>query len=418
MSETRQDCKRVTVNRRKVLGGAVAGAGWFLCSALAAVRRPRHLLLRSSWQTVNIGDIAHTPGMLALLERHLPDTQVTLWPNQLSPKVEALLLKRFPRLQVASDTTAQRKALTDCEFALHGLVGWRALESWQKTGKPYGFGGVTLSDAELKDRRDLLAGAQFVFCRDTHSLEALKATGIKGPELGFAPDATFHLDLRDDARAETFLKEHGLGRGEFACFVPRLRWTPYWKEGRTYPPGEIERREAENERFREADHGKLRGAIVAWVRETGKKALLCPEMTYQVELLRPLLFEPLPVDVKPNVVVRPDYWLTDEAASTYARAAAVVSLEMHSPIIALANGCPAIHLREPTDTRKGQMWRDVGLSDWIFEIDDTTGEQIGKRLLEIERNRRRTTEAVRKAQKFVEERGSQTPKRCRVVSGE
>jgi hypothetical protein len=32
---------------------------------------PRRILLRSSWQTVNIGDIAHTPGMLALLEPHL-----------------------------------------------------------------------------------------------------------------------------------------------------------------------------------------------------------------------------------------------------------------------------------------------------------------------------------------------------------
>ncbi len=28
-----------------------------------------HLLLRSSWQTVNISDIGHTPGMLTLLEK-------------------------------------------------------------------------------------------------------------------------------------------------------------------------------------------------------------------------------------------------------------------------------------------------------------------------------------------------------------
>ena len=40
-------------------------------------RAPR-ILLRSSWQTVNVGDIAHTPGVLALLERHLPAAEVTL----------------------------------------------------------------------------------------------------------------------------------------------------------------------------------------------------------------------------------------------------------------------------------------------------------------------------------------------------
>ena len=41
--------------------------------------RPPRILLRSSWQCVNIGDIAHTPGVLALLEKHLPEAEVILW---------------------------------------------------------------------------------------------------------------------------------------------------------------------------------------------------------------------------------------------------------------------------------------------------------------------------------------------------
>lgn len=284
------------------------------------------------------------------------------------------------------------------------------METWRKTGKPYGFGGVTLNDAELKNSRELLAGARFVFCRDTLSLEALKATGVTGPLMEFGPDATFLLDLRNDGKAEAFLSHHGLRSREFACFVPRLRWTPYWKEGRKMSAEEIARKEAVNEKFREVDHAKLRGAIIAWVRETGKKALLCPEMTYQVELLRPLLFDPLPDDVKAEVVVRPDYWLTDEAASTYAQAAAVVSCEMHSPIIALANGTPAIHLRQPTDTRKGQMWRDVGLGEWLFEIDEATGEKIGAQLLQLHRETEKTKATVAKARSYVAERGERMVK--------
>jgi hypothetical protein len=31
---------------------------------------------------VNIGDIAHTPGVLALLEKHLPEVEVRLWPSK------------------------------------------------------------------------------------------------------------------------------------------------------------------------------------------------------------------------------------------------------------------------------------------------------------------------------------------------
>ncbi len=55
------------MDRREFLGLALAG----LCAShlRAAVRRAPRILLRSSWQVVNIGDIAHTPGVLALLEK-------------------------------------------------------------------------------------------------------------------------------------------------------------------------------------------------------------------------------------------------------------------------------------------------------------------------------------------------------------
>ncbi|RPH47464.1 MAG: polysaccharide pyruvyl transferase family protein, partial [Planctomycetota bacterium] len=358
-----------------------------------------------SWQTVNIGDIAHTPGMLRLLSDRLPQADITLWPTALSAAVESMLRRRFPGLRLARTAEEQREAVASCDFFLHGsgpgLVGAAAARTWQATGKPYGFGGVTLNDGELRDQRALLAGARFIFCRDTLSLEALQAARLPRPVQEFGPDATFALDLRDDARADAFLRDQGLESGKFACFVPRLRWTPYWKDGRKMAPDVIQARQAENDRHVEADHAKLRTAIVAWVRETGNRALLCPEMTYQVELLRPLLFDPLPADVKAKAVVRSSYWLTDEAASTYRRAAAVVSLEMHSPIIAIANGRPAIHLRQPTDTRKGQMWRDVGLQDWLFEIDAAAGDSIAERLVALHRNGPETRQGVAKAQELT-----------------
>ena len=159
------------------------------------------------------------------------------------------------------------------------------------------------------------------------------------------------------------------------------------------------KRSAENEAFADRDHAKLRAGLVAWVKETGKKVFLVPEMTYAVARLRPLLYDPLPAAIKPSVAVLDRYWLTAEAAGVYARAAAVASFEMHSPIIAVANGTPAVLLRQPTDTRKGQMWRDVGLDRWVFEIDDTTGDQVAARLAEIGKDlpaARATAETARK----------------------
>jgi polysaccharide pyruvyl transferase WcaK-like protein len=148
-------------------------------------------------------------------------------------------------------------------------------------------------------------------------------------------------------------------------------------------------------------------------------------MTYAVSRLNPLLYDPLPAEVKRHVVVLERYWLTAEAASVYAKAAAVVSFEMHSPIIAVANGTPAVLLRQPTDARTGQMWRDVGLTDWIFEIDDTTGEQVAAKLMEIARDlptARRAAAAAREraaAQmkamvvRSVEPRNAPSRARCR-----
>jgi hypothetical protein len=198
----------------------------------------------------------------------------------------------------------------------------------------------------------------------------------------FGPDATFALDIHDEPAAEELLKKHNLEPGRFLCVLPRLRWTPYWEihpESRKPDPERI----AVNEKYAEVDHAKLRDGLTAWVRQTGMRVFLVPEMTYAVPLLHPLLFDKLADDVKPHVTVMDRYWLTAEANSVYKRAAAILSCEQHSPIMGIANGTPAVMVRQPTDTRKGQMWRDIGRSDWLFEIDQSTGGQIADCIVKI-----------------------------------
>lgn len=376
-----------------------------------AATRQRTILLRSAWQTTNIGDIAHTPGVLRLLEQHLPEAGVILWPGKLDRGVEPLLRRRFPRLRIVRDggywsspepreeDPTVEQALREADLMIHGssagFGGQRELQQWRdRTGKPYGAYGVTIGSAigsiATEPRvpealHQLLDGASFVFTRETRSLEVARAIGLRGPHLDFAPDGTFALDLRNDAAAEALLQHAGLQPDCFLCAIPRLRITPYWEiyPERQIAPEEVARRRAINEAHAESDHAKLREVITAWVRETGQQVLLCPEMTYQVGLLRPLLFDPLPEDVKPNVVSLDRYWLTDEAASVYRQARAVVSMECHSPIIANANGRPGFYLRQPTDTWKGQMYPDLGLGDWKFELETATGREIAERLLGV-----------------------------------
>ncbi|MDP7162027.1 MAG: polysaccharide pyruvyl transferase family protein [Phycisphaerae bacterium] len=350
---------------------------------------------------------SNTPGMLALLEEHLPGTRVTLWPNPLTREVENLLKTRFPRLEIASTEDAQIEALAQCDFFLHGsateLAGHHAVAMARDAGKPYGFAGVTLKDEEIVEHADLLSGARFIFCRDTNSLVALKRSGITGPTMEFGPDSTFALDLRDEPAADTFLKQHGLREGNYLCVIPRLRTTPYWEVFPESIPINHER-ERLNQEYADVDHAKFRTAITAWVRQTGMRVCLVPEMTYQVSRLRSLLYDQLPEDVKPHVATSDRFWLPAEAASVYARAAAVLSLELHSPIMAIAAGTPAVHAKQPTDTRKGQMWRDIGLASWLFEIEETNGDEIAERIVKIGTNQKAARKVVGEARSYVRSR--------------
>ena len=372
-----------------------------------------NLLLRSGWQTVNIGDIAHTPGLLTLLERHLPGARVTLWSNALDLGVREMLARRFPQLRFVSgepDAAELRAAMKEADALLHGsgpgLVARAHVAAWtSSTGKPWGACGITVplqseaaSPALEAGLAAVLRTARFVWTRESVSLGHLRAAGLSGPQLGFFPDATFALELDGEARAGAFLERHGLAAGGFLCVVPRLRLTPYHKIRPTnWSLEEIARREAVNARHAGPDHAKLREVIIAWVRQTRRKVLLVPEMTYAVDIMEDLLEKPLPEDVKPYVVRRPDYWITDEAMSTYARAAAVLSCECHSPIIAAAAGVPGFYVHQPEDGIKGQMWKDVGLASNYFEIEEVAPAHLAGRVLDAalhpERERARIAEA-------------------------
>ena len=370
------------MNRRQFLSGTLTAA--LAVCARAAGDRPPRLLLRSSWQTVNIGDIAHTPGVLALIERHLPGVEVRLWPSAVDNGVAEMLLARFPRLRIVQGREALKVAFDECDFLLHGsgpsLVAEKDVVRWSReTRKPYGIYGITLArqdstatapvaDTVFAATLAVLSGARFVYFRDSASLALARQGGCTCPVMAFGPDGAFGTDLRDDARAGAFLAASGLEEGRFLCCIPRLRFTPYWKVPAKNAPFDG-KKHARNEAMKEADHAPHRRAIVEVVRQTQLKVLICPEDQTQMAVGRELLYDPLPAEVKPRVVWRPDYWLTGEAVSTYVRSAGLFGNEMHSPILCVGNGVPAMVCRWAEQTTKGLMWRDIGLGDWLFDFD-------------------------------------------------
>ena len=401
-----------------------------LVAARCGSARPPRILLRSSWQSVNIGDIGHTPGALALLEKHFPEAEVTLWPGRLGHGSRELLMQGYPRLKIAEGTVGEDGAPTTPELAQaweetdlylngsgSGFPGRTDALAFRKaTGKPLGVFGVstdpisgfgagrepeggTLRELRAKaeglpadhlseDLRYVIDRAAFFFCRDTISRDYLRAQQVRTPIVEFGPDAQLGMSLRDDAKGFAYLERNGLEQGKFICVIPRLRYTPYYRIRNTPRVPDDDVKDAINDRTTEQDHAKVREMIIRYVRGTGNKVLACAEMTYQVEMAKEVLVDPLPAEIRENVVWRDSYWLPDEAASVYSKAQAVISLECHSPLIALRNGTPAFYVRQPTDTCKGQMYRDFGSMSGSLRSMRPTGPSCGRGWRRSSRTRR------------------------------
>ncbi|CAN5230685.1 polysaccharide pyruvyl transferase family protein [soil metagenome] len=407
--------------RRQFLQTTFAAA---LAGAVGAAAQGRHprILLRSSWQVVNIGDIAHTPGVLALIEKHIPGAEVRLWASgDLTPEVAAMLIARFPSLQIVKgtigdDARASNPELADAlawtDFLLHGsgpsLVAAKDVAAFvDHTQKPFGVYGITHSPSWSDSQKELAGRAEFIFFRDSVSLALAKEAGVSCPVMEFGPDGAFACDLRDDTKADAFLDANGLEDGQFLCCLSRLRYTPYWQ----VKPGHklIPERHARNEAMKEHDHAALRQAIIAVVRETSLKVLLCPEDATQMAVGKEMFWDKLPDDARDRVVWRNDFWLTDEALSTYLRSAGLFGSEMHSPIMAVGNGIPAIVCRFEEQTSKGIMWRDIGLGDWLFNLDDKDDHQgIVPAVLAMATAAAAAHTKATNARTFVEERQHET----------
>jgi polysaccharide pyruvyl transferase WcaK-like protein len=366
---------------------------------------------------VNIGDIAHTPGLLRLLAIHVPEADVTLWPTELGLGVDALLRSNFPGLKIVGEDLSLETAFDQCDFLLHGsgasLVAWTHVRQWRtETNKPYGIYGITLAAQEssrteptserlLNAKIDLISNAKFAFFRDSVSLEFVRSRGGNCPIMEFGPDAAFACDLRNDAKAEAFMAANGLVAGEFLCCIPRLRFSPYWlipSKNRDFEPI----KHARNEEMKEHDHAPLRAAIEGIVAQTDHKVLICPEDMTQMQVGKEMLYDKLSPAVRKRVVWREDYWLTDEAVSTFVRSAGLFGNELHSAIMCIGHGIPAVICRWAEQTSKGLMWRDIGLDNWVFDLDDEEQvRNVAPAVIEIVRQPKQARETARRAQEIV-----------------
>ena len=412
---------RVTLPRRHFIGAVSAALG---ASAFAAAK-PKTIVLQSAWATHNIGDIGHTPGTLRVLEEHLPDVKVVLWAMKLDERVTAMLRTRFPKVEIVQGSLTGkdardeklREAIRGADlFIRNSGMGQDIsyMQFCQKVGKPYGLFGQSyfpdmVEGKGAEERIALLNGASFIYTRETKTLNILKGAGVKPKALEFGPDGCFGIDVRDDARGLATMQKLGLEERKFITIQLRTH-TPSFpgvddkRPQKLNPLHPTPQMIADDER-RAAKYCDL---ITRWVKKTGHKVLIAPEVHKEMEHNKRFIYDKLPAGIQKHVVNLEYFWNADEAASVFARAHTIVCHEPHSPIIALANGTPIIHTYSEFHSPKCWMFKDIGLPEWLLEMDETPVEKMAETLFAIHDDYPAALAKVKKAMAFVHQRQADT----------
>lgn len=426
------------IDRRDFLGKLSACSFLLLPSAASTPiplfsQAPSKILLYSGWNTKNIGDQGHTPGTLRFLEQHFPEAQLTVWLSSTNEETNELLRKRFPHISIVrgkmdihgkTESPELAKAFETADVVIHnsGMAFnsfWKApsiLEACNRNNKAivlYGqsFDGFKPEDEGFMVRQ--LSQAAAIYCRDTESYQYLRRIGVRSSILEFGPDGCFGIDLRNDQKAQAYMKQHGLESKKFLVAIIRTN-TPAGARPKTLPSWDVGDR-SQNPWDPSSDDAiqseewarKIRQIIIHWVKETNLPVLLAPEVEKEIIHAKRLLYDRLPADIQAKVVHKAEWWNMDEACSIYRQAHTLVSAEPHSLIMALANRTPIIHLFSRRHGLKAWMFRDIGLSEWLHDIDHAAASQAIAELMQIYENYERALAKVDRAMAFVEQRGKE-----------
>jgi polysaccharide pyruvyl transferase WcaK-like protein len=79
-------------------------------------------------------------------------------------------------------------------------------------------------------------------------------------------------------------------------------------------------------------------------------------------------------------------------------------IEPHSLIMGLALGIPVVHASSLAHGRKGWMFRDIGLPEWLFDIDKASSAELTEAVMKIYKDYPAAKAKAQKAMAFVKDR--------------
>lgn len=241
---------------------------------------------------------------------------------------------------------------------------------------PYGINAQSFDaldwPADLMYRR-LFGDASFVYCRDSDSLEYLRQRNITNKRMGYRPDSTFFFGGVDDEWLGEFMQTHQLKKGSFVALIIRT--------SRNSPQDPL--LGVMNKDREQANMDKLVEFIEQWLSLTKTPIVLCPEVRWEIGAAKDYLYDRLSPESKRLCVWMSEFWTTEQAYSLFSASRLVISMEMHSVIMAISVGTPVLHPQFREAGRKARMVRDLGLGDWLMDIDEISSADLLKTAMAV-----------------------------------
>jgi len=261
---------------------------------------------------------------------------------------------------------------------------------------PYGIGSQSFDLVEWPVEllyRTMFRDAEFVYCRDTDSMDYLLQKQFEFKKIAFRPDTTVNFHNSDDAWAEEYLQKHNLAEQPFLTIIVRISSS---KANYHDPTGGAVTGERSDAQMR-----RLKIFLEQWLKETGGKVLIAHETrgTLGENNAREFLYDILSEEAQKKTVYMDFFWQPEQALGVFKRTALLASMEIHSLIMGIGNGIPVLHLPYCECGRKRQMFNDLGLGDLLVDIDDEDAAEqmnaIARRLAADPEQTRQTLAAVR-----------------------
>lgn len=264
---------------------------------------------------------------------------------------------------------------------------------------PYGFWGQSVGPIEGKGTlidRFILNGAEFVYCRETESMENLQAMGVDSKKIDVVPDPAFILTLNSE-NADNPLSKYDIGKKEYLCLTVRRSGA---RRGLIIP-----------EKIIQAYLIELAKFIDLWANETDVKIVIVSQHGshpgysnkkladfYIGKKLKSLSNNPKKVKILSEDMSIDDY------KNVYSNSLGLIGMRFHSLIFALQSRVPIIGLSSYfTGPKISGIFKDLGLEDYLFDVEELDYNELYEKSKIFMKNQLKNQTSDRKNKFHTEE---------------